>query len=268
MQMHRASGVNDKEMDHCLETAIQAAEAAGREARSRFGAIIETRDKGPRDITTEVDDLCEEIIVELIAKAHPNHHIWSEEGGSFGTESEWSWTVDPLDGTNNYAMGLPLYGCIIAASFRGTQVVGAVHDAHNKRTIAGRQGGGVYEGERKIQMSWSGKSPSKMTIGWTQGYGVGLDPTARAMRDHIEANCKRVIANWSPVIDTGLILTGGMDAIVSYDAERTDLSAASVLIPEAGGKVADFQGKDADFGPRIIVGHQQAVDALADILSR
>jgi len=199
--------------------------------------------KGPGDLVTEVDHLCEDILVDGIRSAFPDHHVVSEERGSVGPNSDWCWLIDPLDGTNNYALGLPLYGCSLALSHCGKYVLGVVHDAHHDRTLGGAVGLGAYEGQQRLSINWQRRPDAALTVGWTQGYAVGADPTARRVRDQLELRCKRVLANWSPVIDMILLSTGGLDAFVSFDSELTDFAAGLVLIPEAGGLVADFEGR-------------------------
>lgn len=136
-----------------------------------------------------------------------------------------------------------------------------LHDAWQADTIVGATRHGVFMNGRRLGRLDDSLPPEKATIGWTQGYAVQDDPVARAVRDAAEAGTKRLLATWSPVIDSIRVLTGHFGAIVSYDGEITDLSAARALVPELGGKVVRFSREGED--RRFIVGRAVIVDSLA-----
>lgn len=249
-----------------LALAVALAQRAGGLARARFGTDLSIIQKGWGDLVTEVDHACETVLVEGIRAAFPTHHVVSEECGHVGPESDWSWLIDPLDGTNNYAIGLPLYGCSVSLLHRGTPVLGVVHDAHHARTLAGAQGLGAFEGSRRLEMAWQARPDAALTIGWCQGYGVKGNPFARQLREKLETSCKRVLATWSPIVDLFLLLTGKLDAFVAYDSELADFAGGLVLVPEAGGIVTDFSGQAPSGYQRVVMGHPDAVQRIVGLL--
>lgn len=107
-------------LSQAKQTAIEAVQEAGMVAKSHFSKkkmILEKGDDG--DLVTEVDHLAEQAIIGSIAARFPDHQIRSEESGWAGVESDWLWLVDPLDGTNNYAIGLPVYGVSVTLIYQG-----------------------------------------------------------------------------------------------------------------------------------------------------
>jgi myo-inositol-1(or 4)-monophosphatase len=234
---------------------------AGTLAREMYRQTYETQEKAHNDIVTEVDLACERLILDSIHQHFPGHKVISEEIGAIGKDGDWTWVVDPLDGTHNYVTGLPLFGMIVTL-FHGEDAVAAIlHDAFQGDMVVGAAGAGVHYNDDRLPLFDRRLEARRATIGWTQGYAVKGDPLARAVRDCAEVQVKRLIATWSPVIDTILLLKGQFGAIVSFDGEITDLSAARALVPELGGAVRRFSRGGAD--RRFIVGPAHIVDELA-----
>lgn len=260
MASETAHAYPDVEARRYVETLIETVHAAGALARARFDSDLRLEDKEHGDIVTDVDLACEKIIIEGIRAVAKTHHIHSEEAGFIDGASEWSWIVDPLDGTHNYVSGIPLFGMIVSLCFRGEPVAAILHDAYREDTVHGTRNGPVFLNGAPLSPLRPERPLRTATIGWTQGYAVRDDPTARQVRDRVEANAKRLIATWSPVIETIKVLTGKFGGMVSYDGEFTDLSAARALVPALGGKVARFSRGGED--RRFVVGATPCVDAL------
>lgn len=119
------------------EVAVKAARQAGELARERFGGKLDIRHKDSRgDLVTEVDIMADKLIVEEI--------------GRDGADSDWVWHVDPLVGTNNFALGIPLYGVSISLSFRGQIAVGVVHDSALRLTYSAIRGRGARLNDERL----------------------------------------------------------------------------------------------------------------------
>jgi myo-inositol-1(or 4)-monophosphatase len=123
-----------------LELAIELAHQAGAIQMERYERLEAIRAKGPRDVVTEVDHLCEDLVRLAVAERYPNDSFYAEEIGAVahtGVSSGRVWIVDPLDGTVNYANGIPFFCISIALVAEGHPIVGVVYDPSRDETFAG-----------------------------------------------------------------------------------------------------------------------------------
>jgi myo-inositol-1(or 4)-monophosphatase len=125
-----------------LEAALSAAKQAGEVLRAGFGAEHAITYKGEVDLVTEADREAERLIREELLGTFPTYGILAEEGGELAGEEDARWIVDPLDGTTNYAHGLPIFAVSIALERSGEVVLGVVHDPMHEET---------YVAERRYQ---------------------------------------------------------------------------------------------------------------------
>ena len=126
-----------------LEVAIAAAEAAGEVLRNGFGQHQEIKFKGEVDLVTKADENAEQAIKQVLRETFPNYGMLAEEGGELKGEGNARWIVDPLDGTTNFAHGLPLFCTSIALERDGELVLGVVYDPMANETYTAERGGGA-----------------------------------------------------------------------------------------------------------------------------
>ena len=246
-------------LGEALRVAVDGATLAGDLARGRFRTGVVMEDKGDAgDVVTEVDRRAEDLIVGLIATQFPTHDIWAEERGGIRRGGEWQWFVDPLDGTNNYALGLPVYGVSIALLHNDRPVVGVIRDSDRRHTYWACEGQGAWCDDERITVS-SVVPPNRMTVGWVQGYHVRRDdPDVRRTREAVEHGCKRVLALWAPSISWAMLARGSLEGLIVYDSEREDLFAGALLTAEAGAKLTTLDGDlftGAASPPSLLAGH-------------
>ncbi|MEF9944140.1 MAG: inositol monophosphatase family protein, partial [Burkholderiaceae bacterium] len=141
-------------MHPMLNTAVKAARKAGSiiTRASRDIDVIRVGQKGRGDFVTEVDHAAEAAIVEILHKAYPDHAILAEESGASG-DSEYTWIIDPLDGTTNFIHGFPQFAVSIALQHRGQITQAVVHDPSRNEIFTATRGGGAYLDERRIRVS-------------------------------------------------------------------------------------------------------------------
>jgi myo-inositol-1(or 4)-monophosphatase len=223
--------------------AIQVAKEAGAMARKRFGSRFVVEEKGNSgDLVTEVDEAADQLIVDRIRNCFPHHGVYSEEQGNVRGGSEWTWLVDPLDGTNNYVLGIPLYGVCLTLLYQGVPELGVIHDSHLEKTYVARKGMGATVDGKPMQLGHFRKEPHRMTVGWIQGHHVKEDSEARRMFQALDRGVKRTLRTWAPALIWCMAARGDVDAIVLYDSEGEDLYAGVLMMQEAGGMVMDFDG--------------------------
>jgi myo-inositol-1(or 4)-monophosphatase len=198
--------------------------------------------KGPRgDVVTAVDHACEALIVGILHEAFPSHVVEAEESGRHFGESDLVWLVDPLDGTNNYANGLPLYGTAVTLCHRGEPVVAAIGEAHTGDVACAILGQGVRINGKPFTPRTIVERQMPATALWI-GYESQYDARLLAINTTLYAQSRRLFSTWAPTIDVFLYLRGGLDAVIAYQCSGTELLGSLLIIREAGGEIRAADG--------------------------
>jgi myo-inositol-1(or 4)-monophosphatase len=233
-------------------TAVAAAEAAGALLRSRFPDGFAARPKGEHgDVVTDLDLLAERMVTDRIRADFPRDRILAEEAGELsagdgdGGAAARTWLVDPLDGSNNVVIGLPVYVVGIALCVGAAPVVGVVHDPVTGRTWSARHGAGAHGPAGRLAPAPRAPSPSGPLLAWTQGHGVRRDdPAVRDLRHTLELGSRRLLQLWAPLVAWTMLARGDIDGFVGYRAEAIDLPAGALLAREAGVTLCHLDGRD------------------------
>lgn len=251
------------------KVAVDAARKAGNIARALFSEGFSLEEKGDfGDILTEADLLAEKAILLLLHEAFPDHKVRSEESGWSGVDSDWLWLVDPLDGTNNFAIGLPLFGVSITLIHRQQPILGVIYDTIlDKMYVAKHKQGSTCNGVA-LQML-SRPIPKRLTVGWIQGHKVQQDVEAVRLRRHVESSTKRMLRLWAPTMQWSMLARNQIDGVILYNSEGDDLYSGLLLVQEAGGLVMDYEGNPfyrMNPEPYIIACHPDRKDALLQLV--
>src|SRR4051794_3169136 len=202
--------------------AVEAAEAAGALLRAGTHGPFEVRRKGSGgDVVTDLDLAAERLILERIRTAYPDHQVIAEESGVVGVEGHRCvWLVDPLDGTNNVAIGMPVYAVGLALCARAEPVLGVVHDPVSGRTWSAVRGRGTLAPDGTPLTLADRPRPGREknpVLAWTQGHQVKAgDPVAFALRSALERRCARMLQLWAPLVAWTMLARGDIDGIVGY----------------------------------------------------
>ncbi|ANE48133.1 inositol phosphatase [Paenibacillus swuensis] len=263
--------------DHILSkaktVAVNAAREAGQIQKKHFESFdFVADDKGDHgDIVTEVDLLAERVILTSLKEQFPNHQIRSEETGWIGVEGDWLWLVDPLDGTNNFAIGLPLFGVSLTLLYRQKPVLGVIYETITDKLYIAEQGRGATCNGQQIELIYSTeRKPRKMTVGWIQGHAVQKDAGALLLRQFEEHTFKRILRLWAPTLVWCMLAKGTIDGIIVYNSEGDDLYSGVLMVKEAGGVVMDFEGKDftgMSTEPYLIACHPRDRELMLQLVS-
>lgn len=234
------------DLEEARRVAVAAAEEAGELLRDRAGGALGVRAKdADGDVVTDLDDAADTLICARLRAAYPGHGVWAEESGcSDGADADWTWVVDPLDGTNNLAIGLTAYAVGIGLCERGAARVAVVHDVLARRTWSAVHGRGARDGARPLRRAGG---HAGVLADWIQGHAVRPDdPTAAAVRVTLAAASRRVLALWAPLLSWSMLARGDLDALIGYRAGMTELHTGALLATEAGIEVCDWTGAPFD----------------------
>jgi myo-inositol-1(or 4)-monophosphatase len=230
-----------------LTVAEEAARAAGGVALEGFRGAMQVRSKGGKDIVTEYDVAAEEAAVGVIRRHFPEHAILAEESGeggaSAGGGAPWLWTVDPIDGTHNYAMQLPYWCSAVAVSDAHTGVVeaGVVFDALHGELFAARAGGGAFLNGLPMRISKKSELEDAI-LACDIGYQPEVAARMMALAAHVQPHVKRLRLLGSAVLAMAYVAAGRFDAYYHLSLQPWDIAAASLLVREAGGAITDWEG--------------------------
>ncbi|MGW6697343.1 inositol monophosphatase family protein [Nocardia sp. NPDC055049] len=262
---------------------IERAAATARDTAIRAGQLIHSRLTQPLgirvkdaggDLVSDLDLGAEEIILRDLRRAFPHHRVIAEESGELRGEPEWCWFVDPLDGTNNLAVGLPVFSIGIALCHFGTPVLGVVHEPMTGNTWSAIRGRGAAGPHGALRRQVPPRPPGDPVLAWLQGYPVGrTDTTAIALRLALETHSRRLIQLWSPLLCWIMLSRGLIHGFVGYRAGLIDFPAGSLIARECGIEITDFDRTplpesidDPSSEVSFLAGGPVAVDELAQLV--
>ncbi|MEJ2640996.1 MAG: inositol monophosphatase family protein [Desulfosarcinaceae bacterium] len=225
-------------------TAIKAAFQGAAELKSYFGKLESVAKKGRTDLVTEADFASEAKIIETIRSRYPDHAILAEESGRSGSESAIRWVIDPLDGTTNYAHGLPNFGVSIAAEADGEAVVGVVLNPLGRELFTALKARGALLNDKPIKVSATHTvSESLLITGFPYEWG---DRQAvifeRFTRCALAARGVRRLG--AAALDLCHVAAGRADAYWEGQLKPWDSAAGTLIAREAGARVTDYGDTD------------------------
>ena len=222
------------------EVAIAASRAAGRIIiAKRVNPRVDY--KGTTNPVTEVDLLCERTIARMIEDAFPGHRIVGEEGGDRGKDSDFTWWIDPLDGTTNFAHGYPHYCVSIALEQREEIILGVVYDPLRDELFSAGRGEGAFLNGSEISVSLV-SDPARSLLATGFPYDLKKRPYALAMLGGFLATVQGVRRDGSAALNLAYVAAGRLDGFWELGLNPWDTAAGAILAEEAGGRVSDFSG--------------------------
>lgn len=251
-----------------LETAMAAAEAAGEVLRSGFGRRQSVEYKGEVDLVTEADKQAEEAIKEVLKEAFPDYGMLTEESGEFAGEGDARWVVDPLDGTTNYAHGLPIFATSIALEKEGEVILGVVHDPMGEETYVAERGSGATLNRQRIEVSETDELIRSLLA---TGFPYDRDDDMVTVLDlfgHFALLTQGMRRLGSAALDLCYVAAGRLDAYYEHGIKAWDIAAGSLIVEEAGGETTDYQGRALDLERAEVVASNRLLHpALVDVIN-
>lgn len=251
-----------------LEIAALAAQRAGEVLLAQFRQPQETRRKGRGNLVTDADLLSEKAMADLLQGEYPTFNLLSEETKHAPLPSPYTWVIDPLDGTNNYAFGVPFFSVTVAL-LKGEEVLlGLTYDPLRKELFLAEKGRGAYLNGSPISVS-SKKRIEECFIGYDLGYEEkqGRDALKIALSLWPRLHSLRVMG--SGALGMAYVACGRFDLYFHRCLYPWDFASASLLVPEAGGIITDWEGKSLTLESRqLVASHNPIYEQFLEIAKK
>ncbi len=230
-----------------LEIAIKAALEAGKILEKYFETEIFKEFKEDDSIVTKADSESEEVIKKIISEAFPTHSLLAEETGHTNNGGNHVWHIDPLDGTRNFANGLPFFAISIALQHESGVVVGVVYNPATRSLFYAEKGKGAYLNNKRIFVSKDDFARAILASGKSRKL-----EDRRLFRNLLHYLPKKFLG--MTVRDLGVcsldlsyVATGAFEVAVQIGLRSYDFAAGTLLVQEAGGKISNLDGSTWQF---------------------
>ncbi len=245
-------------------TLLKATEAGANELKRFFNGTFKISHKeGVNNLVTEADHAAEKAIIDVIKNEYPDHFILSEESGESGSANEYKWIIDPIDGTVNFANGIPICCVSVAVEHNGEMILGAVYNPNMDEFYFAQKGDGATLNEKKIYVSDKTEViTSCLVTGFPYTY---LDEPNGPLQVFEKLIRKGIPVRrlGSAAIDLCWVAAGRFDGFYEHKLSAWDSAAGFLIVEEAGGKVTDFKGNYySPYQPHILATNGKIHDEL------
>jgi myo-inositol-1(or 4)-monophosphatase len=240
-------------LDALEQALLEAVRAGGALIKSKTGSRMTVEYKTNwADLLTEVDPAVEQAVKAMILERFPDHGFVGEEGGG-GYDREYTWVLDPLDGTTNFAHTLPNFACSLAC-YRGQEAqVAATYDPMRDELFTARRGGGAFLNGYTIAVDPAPvlrESLVATNLMWDLREGrAHLLPGIQALGCEVRG----IRSLGSAALEMAYVACGRISAYLQYSLAPWDFAAGALLVAEAGGKVTTMDGSPLDITQRSTV---------------
>ncbi len=233
-------------MSDFLKIAEKAAREAGRLLSELRSTDREIKKKGAVNLVTDADRKSEQLIREIIESNFPDHSFIAEEGTETSGDSEYLWLVDPLDGTTNYAHGLPVY-CVSMGLLKGNEIIaGCIYNPNLDECFTAEAGKGAFLNGKPIHVSETGNLDDSLLA---TGFPYDIRETDDDNLKEFTAFYKRARAvrrAGAAALDLAYVACGRFDGFWEFKLAPWDIAAGILLVEEAGGKATSYSGNKYD----------------------
>jgi myo-inositol-1(or 4)-monophosphatase len=235
---------------------------------AHFGRSIRIDKKGAIDLVTNVDVAVERMFRELIASRFPDHQVLGEElGGAGATPSGPCWVFDPIDGTTNYAHGLPIFCASLALEIDGAADVAAVYDPNRRELFTAERGGGAFLNGAPMRVSTARQLLDALLVtGFPYDVHGRVDEIVGLFGAFV-GHARAVRRLGSAALDLCYVAAGRLDGFWESDLKPWDVAAGALIVSEAGGRVTDMNGSSfSSRGRRVLATNGLIHDAMLDVI--
>ena len=253
-----------------IDDIIKISKEAGELIKNAFGKQHSIEYKtNELNLLTEADKASEKLITDFIRKKYPSHGILAEEGSEFNKTAEYLWVIDPLDGTTNFAHGLPIFSVSIGLQKNGETIAGVVYDVNRNIIFSAEQGSGSFEDKSRINVNNNENLGHSMLVtGFPYNVKENPDKCYERFIEFLKT-ARAVRRLGSAAIDFCYVANGAFDGFWEVSLQPWDLCAGKLIVEEAGGLVTDFEGNKIDiYSKRILATNGRVHQKMIDVMKR
>ena len=204
---------------------------------------LQVEHKSRIDLVTKADHDSEQFLINAIHEAFPDHAIVAEESGSWAGQQDHQWYIDPLDGTLNYAHGVPIYCVSIGYAYQGRMELGVVYDPTREEFFSAQRGQGATLNGQPIQVSqFTQLIDCMLGTGFSHQTDQQLEDSFATFM-HLSKISQSVRRIGSAALGIAYVAAGRMDGFWEASINQWDIAAGALLVEEAGGVVTDIHGE-------------------------
>ena len=259
-----------------LATAVEAVVRAGEAQIARFGGNLRVDKKGAIDLVTEMDLEIERAFRAMIAERFPSHAVLGEEfeaAGDRDANARFCWVIDPIDGTTNYAHGVPIFCASLALEIDGVAMVGAIYDPNRRELFTAERGQGAWLNGSPLRVSSAATLIDALLV---TGFPYNVH------RDNAElielfgefiSRARAVRRLGSAAIDLCYVAAGRFEGFWEQKLQPWDVAAGALIVEEAGGRVTTTDGRPFQSRAGSVLAtnghvHAEMLDTIATFTAR
>ncbi|MBS3794538.1 MAG: histidinol phosphate phosphatase [Candidatus Thorarchaeota archaeon] len=236
--------IDEKNKRKLLDFAVRSAEEAGKLTLEYFRGSFDVERKEDKTPVTVADKRAGRMIRDTIESTYPDHSILGEEYDDKMTDSPIRWIIDPIDGTQSFVRGVPLYAVLIAVQYEEQPLLGVIHVPPLHETVAAAIGIGCFHDGEACQVS----NTDSLADAWVQVTDVvSLARHRPVLFDKLSAKAG-FLRTWGDAYGYLLVATGRSDVMLDPVMELWDIAPLMPIITEAGGHFGDLDGNQIGFG--------------------
>jgi myo-inositol-1(or 4)-monophosphatase len=221
------------------------------------------------DMVSYVDRESERILTEAFTALLPGSGFIREEGGDLNADADYRWIIDPLDGTTNFIHDVPAYCISVGLQYKGITILGVIHDVPRGEVFFAIKGKGAWRDEQPIRVSNHAElGMALLGTGFPHVKHDVMGDYLAAIRTFL-ASCHGIRRFGAAALDLAYVACGRLDGFFEIGLSPWDVAAGTLLVQEAGGLVADFQGGDNYlFGKQIVASNHALQAAMLQVIGK
>ena len=247
-----------KSTNHILDIALEISDQAAELIRLSSQKIKSFKSKGEvSNLVTQTDIEVDKLIAGKIKESFPEHNVVSEELGSKNLSSEYTWYIDPIDGTNNFVHNYPSFAVSIGVYLRSKPIVGVVYDIPNNEKFFALKDGGSFCNDSKISVSNKDRFSEGLYVTGFIPYDENyIDKNLQVIKN-INLNSHGVRRLGAASLDMCHVAKGIVEGFWEYNLQPWDTAAGNIIVTEAGCNVSNENGNQYNFDKCIVVSNNK-----------